>query len=784
MKKLLSVIVPVYNVEDYIEDCLNSLINQTIGISNIEVLIIDDCSPDKSIDVIKNRFSKKHIKNFKIIRHPSNKGLGGARNTGIEKASADYIYFLDSDDVLYPNALKVLYDQITDTKSDIAIGGINNYNEKLEFVSVYQKNKLEVIEDFGAKFLGNKIKMFNVVVWNKLYSINILKNLRFFERMYFEDEPFSLLLNTKVEKVVFVEEPVYKYRRREESITSTNFNQKHLESLKIIYTEGYKILKDNVELFGKWLEEKIRVVFRKFELSNEQKKQYLSVVEEIIQNEPYERLEILGVFEFLKNTIQPYKTNFPQDGYFDRFFKCVDKVTVIIPTYRRPENLKLAIESVVSQTYKNIEVIVIDANDPESEYRQETEKLMNAYPNVIYIKGAHALNGAEARNLGLKYSNSEYISFLDDDDVYLPEKVKKSIEAIKKYPSGYGAVYCGYLGWNSDSNDLRRYKEGDLTYDLLTLQYKNHYLCTNTALYKSYTLKRLSGFDETYTRHQDLELNLRFFQLYKMGVVKEAMVKLKPSQVKTENWLDAYNFYFLKLKYLKKFNKLINSFSFAEQEEIYFQNWQEAAKKFKSITDFISFGAQIDDRSDMYFLRNKRVLLPKSEVDKELIPLQKEKGELDIKLNKYLHDFTRLTTVKNDLERRVDLFVNRTTSLTNEITDYKVRINEVQQLNSALKGGIEKRNNFSENIKNYQLRIAEVQNQNRQLNIQIDNLQSNMDFLRHKLNDADKKHMELDEKLSDLNQQKEWFLATYSHLPKWFLKIGSVFRRFSFKKIN
>ncbi|WP_438883286.1 hypothetical protein, partial [Bacillus cereus group sp. Bce013] len=81
-------------------------------------------------------------------------------------------------------------------------------------------------------------------------------------------------------------------------------------------------------------------------------------------------------------------------------------------------------------------------------------------------------------------------------------------------PDDVGAVYCGFLGWNSSENDLHRYKEGDLTLDILMLDYKNHYLHTNTATYKRHVVLSINGFDESYHRHQDLEFNLRFFESY------------------------------------------------------------------------------------------------------------------------------------------------------------------------------------------------------------------------------------------------------------------------------
>ena len=101
--KKISIIIPVYNVEKYIVQCINSTLHQDLSENEYEILIIDDESPDQSVDLIKKQFY--NIPSIKIISQ-KNKGLGGARNTGIKNASGEYLLFLDSDDFLLPNVLK------------------------------------------------------------------------------------------------------------------------------------------------------------------------------------------------------------------------------------------------------------------------------------------------------------------------------------------------------------------------------------------------------------------------------------------------------------------------------------------------------------------------------------------------------------------------------------------------------------------------------------------------------------------------------------------------------
>ena len=110
-------------------------------------------------------------------------------------------------------------------------------------------------------------------------------------------------------------------------------------------------------------------------------------------------------------------------------------VSIIIPTYKRNEKLKKAIESILKQTYQNIEIIVVDDNNPNTEYRKKNEILMQSYiknSKVKYIKHEKNKNGAAARNTGINAANGKYIGFLDDDDEFLPTKIEKQVDVLEK----------------------------------------------------------------------------------------------------------------------------------------------------------------------------------------------------------------------------------------------------------------------------------------------------------------------------------------------------------------
>lgn len=129
-------------------------------------------------------------------------------------------------------------------------------------------------------------------------------------------------------------------------------------------------------------------------------------------------------------------------------------VSVIIPTYKRKETLRTAIESIMKQTYENLEIIVVDDNDAGSEYRKSVEKIMEQYrenSRIIYVQNEKNMGGAAARNVGIQKAKGEYLAFLDDDDMYYPEKIEKQVLVFQKSQDPRLAlVYCYVEQLNED----------------------------------------------------------------------------------------------------------------------------------------------------------------------------------------------------------------------------------------------------------------------------------------------------------------------------------------------
>lgn len=210
---LVSIIIPVFNSEKYLKRCLNSVIFQTYP--KLEIIIINDASTDHSLCILEE-YEQKY-KNIKLINKTKNEGLSSARNTGLEQAQGEYIYFLDSDDWIKKDTIEKLLTLLKIYKTPLAIG---NYVEILygipKRIPLKKKATLVNLED-------NKNLLYNDIgsVWNKLYHRELIDNLKFPSGLWYEDNAFNYPLLAKAKQFVKTNEVFYYYRRHFESITLT-----------------------------------------------------------------------------------------------------------------------------------------------------------------------------------------------------------------------------------------------------------------------------------------------------------------------------------------------------------------------------------------------------------------------------------------------------------------------------------------------------------------------------------------------------------------------------------
>ena len=219
---LISIIIPMYNVENYISECLNSVISQNY--KNLEIIIVDDGSTDNSYEI-----ASKYCKNdsrIKIFRK-KNGGLSDARNFGIENSSGKYLFFLDSDDFLPDYTIDYLYNLINLYKTNISIGAHTILKNKKNIYKGIGKEKTKTL---STKEVLNEIlldKEIDLSTWGKLYKRELFYSIKFPVGKAFEDTATTYKLLYLSERVAVGGKSVYFYRIRSNSITTaTNFSKK------------------------------------------------------------------------------------------------------------------------------------------------------------------------------------------------------------------------------------------------------------------------------------------------------------------------------------------------------------------------------------------------------------------------------------------------------------------------------------------------------------------------------------------------------------------------------
>lgn len=222
MKIKVSVIVPVYNVEKFIDKCLNSLVKQSL--KEIEIIVVNDGTKDNSQKII-DKYVKKYPDKIKSYIK-ENGGQGSARNYGLKKATGEYIGYVDSDDFVEKDMYKKLYNKAKENNYDIVVCG--NYNVSED----YQNKNIDAFINNYNTDLEN-IFFGKMAVWNKIYKRDILiKNkLEFKEKVWYEDLAFTLKAIMNSNTFAFIDEPLYDYLIREGSTMNNSNVKRNLEIL-------------------------------------------------------------------------------------------------------------------------------------------------------------------------------------------------------------------------------------------------------------------------------------------------------------------------------------------------------------------------------------------------------------------------------------------------------------------------------------------------------------------------------------------------------------------------
>lgn len=296
----VSIIIPVYNTEKYLKKCIDSILNQTYN--NIEVLIVDDGSTDKSAQIC-----DKYINNEKVkVVHIKHQGISFARNTGLDMVTSNYVCFIDSDDYVDNDFIEFLYNQVTTNDVDIAACAFDYVAFNNSKSNIHKKDKLYIFNSHEALVkMCDFNEAFSCICCNKIYKTKLFKDLRFQENIMYEDLCINIELLKKTTKIAYFSTIKYHYcRERKESTTNSSYNGKeydgieHCNKLVRLLKEEYN--EDNIIVQGFYLANLIEICNKLINCGTKEHKIFL-------ETQDFARTQILRLLK--SNYMLPRKIN-------------------------------------------------------------------------------------------------------------------------------------------------------------------------------------------------------------------------------------------------------------------------------------------------------------------------------------------------------------------------------------------------------------------------------------------------------------------------------------------
>lgn len=483
MKNLVSVIIPIYNVEEYLEKCLDSVINQTY--TSLEIICVNDCSPDNSAKILQD-YARKDDR-IKIVNHEKNGGISAARNSGLDVAAGEYIYFIDSDDWIDLDYIEKMVEAIEKNNTDIVLN--TNIQSVLDdsitpFVwKRYSKNLPE------GEFLEttDAINLSQIMIWAHLYKKSFLDryHLRFPEGyLLHEDNYFHHISKIKCEKIFCFYGGSYYYRQRQGSLISSR-KSKVIPVAKIL-----NLILDFYQQNDYLLKYRIRFAYLCFSLLPANHEEF-EVAQKIARRILFEKQYIyLTDFEKFALQLIDKSVSFQEASeknirfaYMRKRMKQQFKVSIIIPVYNSGKYLRKCLDSVCCQTLQDIEIICV--NDCSSDNSLDILQEYAQFDNRIKIINFEQNKGVSAaRNAGLEIAKGEYLGFVDSDDYIDLDFYEKLYHKAQDEKSDIAkAVKCEILdsGENKivDINSGVKENKFNFLSEWVTAIYKNTLIQTN-----------------------------------------------------------------------------------------------------------------------------------------------------------------------------------------------------------------------------------------------------------------------------------------------------------------
>lgn len=513
MTELISIIVPIYNVEEYLKDCLDSIQKQTY--QNYDCIMINDGSTDSSREIAETYLVDSR---FRLINQ-DNQGLSAARNTGFRnlKEESSFVAFVDSDDYLNPLFLEKLAEQISEDV-DIIEGSIQSFKEGIYYnlLQIHQdKLVLTTVEEKLEQLWSQGLRG---SVFPKLYRKSLLNDNFFPKGFIFEDLAVIPELVTLSKKWVKIQDVLYYYRIRENSITTKSFSEKNLDIFKII--EKFDLFFVDADLNVKLWAERLKYaqLNHQYQTTVLEDNPYASKYQEkleklMLQIKKYEKREVTG-----------------------------ELISIIISVSNTGSYLRQCLDSLLNQTYISFEVILLNNGSKDSsaaicqEYAEKDSRFKYFEKEQDSISSSY--------NLGIEASKGTYITFIKSDDwvdsdylellyaTMIEEKADIVVSTYKTFN-----VDTGLLEYHAYQKDCTEsiFNKKDLLLALPSLDRDSSFSYVFGKLVSRIALGKIR-FNESTQLGEDMEF------WYKLYLVSEKVVYLNRDTYTLRKYSDVQNY--------------------------------------------------------------------------------------------------------------------------------------------------------------------------------------------------------------------------------------------------
>ncbi len=511
----ISVIIPYYNRERYIDEAVESVLAQTL--QPLEVIIVNDCSSESS-----RRYLDRYQGRCKIVDLPVNVGLAGARNAGIEAAQGDFMAFLDDDDVWLPHKLEVQRKYMDDHPEC----GIVHSAAWLFF----QDGREECFKAFplGQMWLAQALMNgYWAIIPSVLARSEVIRAVGGFDVNFRECEDRDFIIRCCAEgyRIEGIEEPLIRVRRQDqEGLTKRPWR---------IYRADLRMCWKHRELYLRaygirgilsFVIEKAQAPSRQTRYLNEIMLFLLQFVQ-YRQKARYRDPAIYGRSEMKPVWVVPQlteKTNLLKKKF--SMTQTSSDITVLIPFYNREQYIDEAVQSVLAQTLKPLEIIIV--NDCS---RESSRRYLERFADVCKIVDLTTNVGlAGSRNAGIRAARGQFIALLDDDDIWTPEKLAVQRKYMEEHPecTMVHSKVCAFYT-NAEDHVFGRFDPWQ-PMSLAQALRDEYWAVPSTMMFRTAAIRAIDGFDQSFRECEDRDFLIRIAAAgYRIEGIPEPLIRFR-----------------------------------------------------------------------------------------------------------------------------------------------------------------------------------------------------------------------------------------------------------------